>query len=628
MNAMLIHDTRFRVLIAILLLVLPFEVLSLLSVPIPWWISYPVLLPIIGYTGWPVFRKAIRSLSKGSVSSINVLVSIATMGALYLRQPEEAAIITALFALGEALESFGVSRSQSALQHLVSSSPKTAQKRGTSSTTPVDEIRTDDVIIVMSGDQIPLDGLVIKGRSLVDEATITGEPLPHNRGEGDSVFAGTFNSDGYLEIKVTREARDSTLAKIIELTYKSAEKKATSQRLIERFAFYYTPTMMALSLALVLVPVLLYRQPFDAWLTSALSLLVIACPCALVISTPVAVFSAIGNATGKGILVKGGRYMEAMGTVKAIGFDKTRTLTKGEPVVTDVQPLAGTGTEELLACAAGIEAFSKHPLAKSITDKAREWNLDVHAFENFHSVPGKGVKGDCLVCSDRHHCLGVARFVAEEHDLNESVLRHVDEFERQGKTTVVLSSHGKVKGVIGIADRIRPESKKAIRQLKSLGLHAAMLTGDNQVSASHVARELEITDVHAELLPDAKVAVLKTLEGAYGPTAMVGDGVNDAAALASATVGIAMGAIGSDIALENADIALMTENLSLLPFLVRLGRACRRLVRVNVAAAILIKAVFIALALSGHTSLALAVFADVGVTILVILNSLRLFHFA
>ncbi len=621
-------DRKFRFLSLAVLIVLPFEILSLRSIHLSPWIELPLFLSLIAYFGWPVFRSALKSLLKLNVGNINLLMTIAVIGALYLGENEEAVIITVLFALGEALEAYGVQRSQSALQHLVSSSPKTAQLKGKDEKTPIEQIQIGDIITVFPGDQIPLDGEIIKGSSLIDEATITGEPLPRNKSEGDAVFAATFNGDSYLEIRVTKTANDTTLAKIIHLTYESSEKKASSQKFIEKFARYYTPAIIVLAILVVVVPVLAYHQPFQPWLLRALSLLVIACPCALVISTPVAVFSAIGNATKKGILVKGGQFMEAMGKVKAIAFDKTRTLTKGEPIVSDIVAFNGYSKEEVLACAAGMEAFSKHPVAKSITDKAQELKLDMHAFENFQSVMGKGVKGDCLVCTDKHHCLGSRTFVGEEHAMAQEVLQKVDEFEAQGKTTIVMSTEGQIKGVIGVTDALRPESAETIATLTKADIHSVILTGDNLASAQYVAKTLGIDDVRAGLLPEAKVEAIRQLGKQYGDVAMIGDGVNDAAALATATVGIAMGAVGSDIAMENADIALMTSNLNLLPFLVRLGQKCQQKIRFNVTAAIIIKLLFIGLALSGHSNLALAIFADVGVTVLVILNSLRLYSFA
>ncbi len=621
------RNRKFQFLLGALALVIPFEILSLFSLHLPVYIELPLFLGIIAWFGWGVFRNAFEGLLKLNFSNINLLMTIAVIGAFAIREWEEAVIIVVLFSLGEALEAYGVQRSRSALQQLVASTPKTAQLKGSTDRVSVEDVKPGEIIVVSSGDQIPLDGEIVQGRSLVDEATITGEPLPRSKDIGDTVYAGTFNNDGYLEIRVTKAAKDTTLAKIIHLTYESAEKKASSQKFIEKFSKYYTPAVMFGAVLLVLIPVFIFGKPFTPWFTQALTLLVISCPCALVISTPVAVFSAIGNATQRGILIKGGQFIEAMGKIKAIAFDKTRTLTKGEPIVSDVVAFNGYSKEEVLACAAGMEALSKHPVARSITTKAEDLKLDIHVFENFQSVMGKGLKGDCLVCTDKHHCLGSRKFVGEEHRLEDEVLQKVEEFEQQGKTTVVMGTQGKIKGVIGVTDEIRPESAAVIASLKRLGIQPVMLTGDNRSSAQYVAQKVGIQEVMAELLPEDKVQALRKLIEEHAEVAMIGDGVNDAAALASASVGIAMGAISSDIAMESADIALMNVNLSLLPFLVGLGRACKRTIQVNIGAAVAVKVLFIGLALTGISNLALAIFADVGMTVLVILNSLRLYKF-
>lgn len=623
----ILNNTKLRFLVIALLIIVPFEILSLYSLHFPNYIELPLFLGIILWFGRDVFKSAFRSLIKFNVSNINLLMTIAVIGAFYINEWEEAVIIVILFSLGEELERYGVEKSRSALQKLVSNSPKTALIKGQKNPVFIETITIGEIIVVSDGDQIPLDGEIVKGSSLIDEATITGEPLPKSKNIGDTVYAGSFNGGGYLEIEVTKVSKDTMLAKIIHLTCEAAEKKASSQKFIEKFAKYYTPFILFGSLLLVLIPVFVFGKPFDPWFTQALTLLVISCPCALVISTPVAVFSAIGNATQRGVLIKGGQFIEAMGKIKVIAFDKTRTLTKGEPIVSDIVSFNGYTKEEVLACAAGIEAFSKHPVAKSITIKANELGIDVHAFENFQSLMGKGLRGDCLVCADRHHCLGNRKFVSEEHNIEEKVLQKVDELESQGKTTIVMSAVGKIKGVIGVMDEIRPESKEVIAELKGLNVNSVMLTGDNKSSAVYVAKTLGINEIRAELLPENKVQELSKLKEKYGDIGMIGDGVNDAAALAFATVGIAMGAISSDVAMESSDIALMNMNLELLPFLVRLGRVCRRTIQMNIGAAIIVKVLFIGFAFAGLGNLALAIFADVGITLLVILNSLRLFRY-
>lgn len=623
----LLKNNKFRSLIVTLLVVAPFEVLSFFSIHLPLWIELPLFFGIIIVFGRRVFISGIRSLVRLDFSNINLLMTIATFGAVYLQQFEEAVIIIILFALGDTLEEFGIERSQTALKELIEKTPKSAQIKGKEEKVPIEDIKIGEVIIIKPGDQIPLDGKVVKGSSLVDEATITGEPLPRNKYIGDFVYAGTLNSQGYLEVKVTKKAKDTTLSKIIDLTYKSAEEKSVSQKFIEKFAKIYTPSVVFAALLLVIIPVVFWGKPFNLWFTQALTLLIIACPCALVISTPITIFSAIGNATQKGVLIKGGRFIEEMGKVRAIAFDKTRTLTKGEPIVSDVVPFNDFAEEEVIACAAGMEAFSEHPIAKSILARAREKRVKIHQFANFQAVPGKGLKGECTVCFDKHHCLGNIKFVTEEHRVEEVVLKKVEEFEKQGKTTIVISDNKRVKGVIGVTDEIRKESKPLVENLLKLKITPVILTGDNKSSAKFIASKLGIEVVKAELLPDKKVEELSKLIRQYKHVAMVGDGVNDAPALATASVGVTMGAIGSDVAVENADIALMNDKLNMVTYLAGLGKKCVEKIRFNIASAVLVKFLFLFLAVGGLSNLALAIFADVGVTVLVILNSLRLYDY-
>ncbi len=623
----LLQNTKFRFLLLGLLIVVPFEILSILSIHMPPWIELPLFLTLIIAFGHAVFLSGLQSIVKFNFSNINLLMTVAIIGAMYLGELEEAVIIVVLFSLGETLEKYGIQRSQQALRALIDKAPKSALLKATNEKVPIESVEVGSIVIIKPGDQIPLDGIVTEGSSLIDEAAITGEPLPKNKRIGDTVFAGTHNGQGYLEVRVTKIAKDTTLAKIIDLTYKSAEKKSQSQQFIESFSRYYTPAVMGIAVLIVVIPVVFLGKPFTPWFTQALTLLLISCPCALVISTPIAVFSAIGNATRKGVLVKGGKFIEEMGKLKAIAIDKTRTLTKGEAVVSDIVPFNGYTENDVLACAAGMEAFSEHPIALSILQKAKEKGLAHHPFQNFQAVAGKGLRGECTVCTDKHHCMGSLRFITEEHSTEEKVLQKVSEFENQGKTTIVMSDQKTVKGVIGVTDEIRPESKQLINELKALGIKPVMLTGDNKASAWFVAEKVGIEEVKAELLPDEKVKELSRLLEQYKYVAMVGDGVNDAPALATASVGIAMGAIGSDLAIENADIALMNNNLAVLPFLVKLGKKTVETVRFNVTAAVGVKLLFLVLAVTGWSSLALAIFADVGMTLLVVVNSLRLYRF-
>ncbi len=625
--AELLKIKKIRLLFLSLLLIIPLEAFALFSLHLPQWIELPFFIGIALYFGKDVFKSGIQSLFVLNFSNINLLMTIAVAGAFYIQQYEEAVIIIVLFGLGEALQDLGIEKSQSALEELVKKTPKSALLKGKEEKTPIEDIKIGDIVVIKPGDYIPLDGVVTSGQSLIDEAAITGEPLPKSKYEGDNVFAGTVNTSGYLEMRVTKTAKDTTLAKIIDLTFAAAEKKSKAQQFIEKFASYYTPVVILASLLTFVIPVFIFNQPATPWITQALTLLIISCPCALVISTPISVFSAIGNATKKGILIKGGRFLEEMGKIKAIAFDKTRTLTKGEPIVSDVVPFNGFTKEDVLACASGIESLSEHPLAKSIIKKAQELKLNLHEFSNFEAVAGKGVKGDCAVCLDRHHCMGTLKFITQEHNVEEQILKQVEAFEKEGKTTIVMTEDKKVVGVIAITDAIREESKATIAQLKKLGITSIMLTGDNQSSANFVASQLGIDEAKAALLPDQKVAEVARLQQVYHSVAMVGDGVNDAPALTSSSVGIAMGAIGSDVAVENADIALMNNNLSLLPYLIELGRKTAATIRINTIMAVAVKLVFLGLAVVGMSNLSLAIFADVGMTIIVVMYSLRLFKF-
>jgi len=438
------------------------------------------------------------------------------------------------------------------------------------------------------------------------------------------VFAGTLNKHGVLEVEVTKTSKDTTFSKIKELTFQATQVKAKTQKFIETFSQYYTPSVILLAFFLVVVPTLVFDQPFDSWLLRGLSLIVIACPCALVISTPISIYSAIGNASTRGALIKGGRYLEAIGQIKAIALDKTRTLTYGQPIVTDVLPFGKTSKEDLLACAAGIEIFSEHPLAQSIVEAAKNEKITLHNATNFQSVVGKGAKADCLVCKDRHHCVGKLSFILEEHPIPQEFIQEVERLQSEGKTAIVIATHQEIKGVIALSDKMRPESKSLIDGLKDLNIQSVMLTGDNSASARLIAKALGITEIKAELLPEDKAKAIKELIDEHGSVAMVGDGVNDAPALALSNVGISISSLGSDTALEAASIVILNDRLDIIPFLVQLGQKTIRTIKLNTSLAIAVKLVFIGLALAGMSQLALAIFADVGVTIIVILISLRL----
>jgi Cd2+/Zn2+-exporting ATPase len=673
----LFKNAKFRWQLAALAVIVPFLTLSYFSMHASLWVELPIFGAIIVFFGREVFLSAFRSLIKLKFSNINLLMTVAVIGAIYLRQFEEAAVIIVLFAIGDNLEEFGIKRSQAALKKLVDSTPKKASVKGRQKEVSIEDIEIGQTVIIKPGDVIPMDGKVTYGNSLVDESTITGEPLPKNKYPNDTVYAGTLNGNGYLEVEVTRKGKDNTLSKIIDLTYKSSEKKTSSQKFIEKFAKIYTPAVMAAAILLVIIPVVLLKKPFEYWFAQALTLLIISCPCALVISTPVTIFSAVGNATKKGALIKGGIFLEEMGKIKAIAFDKTKTLTKGSPTVSDVIALNGFTESDVLACAAGLEAFSEHPIAKSIVKKAIEIGAEPHEFKDFQSVTGKGLTGECSVCADKIHFLGNFRFISENrgnningntdsnygagntalavnnadsgnsadsdnstannaaakndsdanNDNNDFILKKIGELEKQGKTAIVMSDNKRIKGIIAVTDEIRKESKPLIESMLKLNVKPIMLTGDNQASAQFIASNLGIETVKAGLLPENKVAELTKLLDEYKHVAMAGDGVNDAPALAGASVGIAMGATGSDIAIENSDIALLNDNLALLPYLIKLGRKVAGIIKFNIVFAVSIKFLFLILAAFGLSNLSLAIFADVGVTIIVIINGLRPFGY-
>ena len=630
MTETLWRDVKFRWLAASVVVVGVFEFLSLAGWHLPGAVDGPFFAAVVISIGHRTLWRGLSALARLDFRSINLLLLIATVGAFYLGEYEEAAVVIVLFNLGERLEEFGMETSKSALQALIDRAPKTATVRGDGTVTrevAISEIGVGDTLVIKPSDMIAVDAEVITGGSSVDESTITGESLPKDKHAGDRVFAGTLNLQGYLEARVMKRAAESTLARIIETTFAATATKASTQKFIETFSAYYTPSIIALALVLVVVPVFVFAGPFELWFREALTLLIIACPCALVVSTPISIYAAIGNASSRGALIKGGKYVEAMGRVRAVAMDKTRTLTYGRPRVTDVLPFGEATREHLLACAAGIERYSEHPLAQAIVDAARAENVTLHDAENFRAVLGKGVTADCVVCYDRHHCIGKLPFISEEHDTREEVVTRVDALQREGKTSIVVSSSDGVEGIIAILDEVKPESKVAITQLERLGVVTVMLTGDNAAPAEAVAREVGIHEARAGLLPEDKAEAVKDLVTRYGVVAMVGDGVNDAPALALASVGVAMGAAGSDTAIEAASIALLNDRVELVPFLVRLGRRTIATIKLNTTLAVLTKFVVIGLAIAGRSSLALAILADVGVTVLVILNSLRILGF-
>ena len=621
------RDKKFVFLLSCVVLVLALEVLSILDINIPMPFAPFVFGAFILAIGHEVLWEGLKSLIRLRFSSITLLMTIAVIAAFYLGEYPEAAVVIVLYVLSERLESIGIQSSKTAINALVDQSPKTATIQATGAELSIDKIQPGTLIGVRPGALIPLDGKIISGESSVDEAAITGEPIPMDKHPGDFVFAGTLNKFGFLEIETTKLSKDTTFSKIVRLTFEAQANRSETQKFIQKFSKYYTPSVILLALLVFTIPVVFGNGDPDVWLLQAITLLVIACPCALVISTPVAIYAAIGNASSKGALVKGGKFIEAIARINALALDKTRTVTYGKPIVSDIIPLNVRDKEELLACAAGAELFSEHPLAEAIVEASKKEGYTPHEVHRYQSIMGKGASAECLVCEDETIFVGKLDYIREHQPVTEEAENIVERLSDEGKTSVVISFGDGVAGIIGLTDEIRKESREAINQLKALNVMPVILTGDHPNAAAYVAHEVGIEEFHGGLLPEDKADEMKKLLARYKYVAMAGDGINDAPALAQSSVGIAMGAAGSDTAIETADIALMNDKLTLIPFLVRLGRATIKRIRFNTIGAILVKVVFISLAFLGYSNLVMAIAADVGVTLIVILTSLRLMKF-
>jgi Cd2+/Zn2+-exporting ATPase len=621
------HDKKFLFLLFAIAIVIALEVLSIIGIHIPMPYAPFIFATFILGIGYNVIWNGVKAIFKVQFSNINLLMLIAVIGAFYLKEFPEAAVLVVLYVLGERLEDIGIENSKSALDELVSKAPKTAFVKSLNENVPIDKIAVGTIIQVKPGEMIPLDGKIISGETTVDEAAITGEPIPKDKHTGDNLFAGTLNKNGFIEIETTKLSIDTTFSKIVRLTFEATANKSETQKFIQQFSKYYTPAMIALSVLLFVVPVYVLHLDFVQWLLQAITLLVIACPCALVISTPVAIYAAIGNASAKGALVKGGKYIEALASIKAIALDKTRTITFGNPIVSDIIPLNGTSHEELLACTAGAEVFSEHPLAQAIVDASRKQGFEPHKTEAFKSIMGKGATAKCLVCEDETIYVGKLDFIKEHQHTDNETEKIVEQLSSQGKTSVVVSFGEGVAGVIGLMDEIKPDSAAALKEIEAMNIEPVMLTGDSEKAANYIAQQVGIKKIFGNMLPENKSEKIKELLQQYGKVAMVGDGINDAPALAQSTVGIAMGAAGSDTAIETANIALMNDKLSLIPFLIRLSQKTLSRIKFNTIGAITVKLIFITLAFFGYSNLVFAIAADVGVTLIVILTSLRLMNF-
>ncbi|MBI2735929.1 MAG: cadmium-translocating P-type ATPase [Rhodospirillales bacterium] len=556
---------------------------------------------------------------------MNLLMTIAVAGAIGIGAWFEAATVSFFFALALALETWSLGRARRAVAALMELAPPTARLKmddGSERDVPAAEVKVGARIVVRPGDKVPLDGRVVAGESELNQAPITGESVPVAKALGDEVFAGTINGEGAIDVVTTKTASDTTLAQIIRMVGSAQSRRAPSEQWVEKFARVYTPVVMVLAVAIFLVPPLLLGGLWEDWFYRALVLLVIACPCALVISTPVTIVAALAGAAKQGVLVKGGVHLETPAHLKVVAMDKTGTLTEGRPQVVEVVPLGGRSEIEILGVAAALEVRSAHPIAHAILAKAAELKAAWEPAEAVQAVTGRGVVGRV---DGNEMWLGSRRYIEERRIGSAEVLQRADALSSAGRTIVAVGDHREVWGLVAVADAVRPEAKDIVAALHSAGIkQVVMLTGDNRATAEAIAQQTGIDEVRAELLPGDKVAAVEDLVRRHGSVAMVGDGVNDAPAMGRANLGIAMGAMGSDAAIETADVALMSDDLSKLPWLVRHSRATLGVIRQNVAFSIAVKLLFTALTVIGLASLWGAIAADVGASLLVVLNGLRL----
>ncbi|MDX1413859.1 MAG: heavy metal translocating P-type ATPase [Candidatus Promineifilaceae bacterium] len=594
------------------------------------------LLYIIAYiTGGTFGLKAGMESLRARTIDVDLIMVLAALGAAYVGQPFEGAMLLFLFSLSNVLQKYALGRTRNAIRAMMELRPSQALvKRGNQLVAlPIDRINVSDHIVVKPGERIALDGIVVEGSSTVNQASITGESMPVNKEIGDKIFAGTINQNGFLEIGVTKLAKESTIARLIQMVEEAQSEKAETQRFIDKAEQYYAVGVLVLTGLAILIPILFMQESIDQTLYRAMTIMVAASPCAIVISTPATVLSAIGNGARRGVLFKGGVHVENAATVKVIAFDKTGTLTIGEPKVTDVLSCKIWDGDEntLLALTAAVEHKSEHPLAQAVVNAASARGLEIPEATAFQAITGKGVQatvdGQQILIGNRKslQALSAANF--------DEATRFVDQLQEQGKTSVLVSQldnheEATILGVIAFADILRSDAAEVVSSLKSKGVeHVVMLTGDNEIVAQNIAAEVGVDDVYAELLPEDKVKVVNTVREKYGPVAMVGDGVNDAPALATADIGIAMGAAGTDVALETADIVLMSDNLQNLPYVIGLSRKTRKTLIVNLGFALLMIILMLAAIFWRDLPLPAAVIGHEGGTVLVSLNGMRMLNY-
>lgn len=585
-----------------------------------------ILAIIIG--GFDLFKEGFSDLIKLDFS-MESLMTIAIIGAAFIGEWAEGSIVVILFAISEALERFSMDKARQSIRSLMDIAPKEAliRRNNVEQLVSVDKIDIDDIMIIKPGQKIAMDGLVINGHSSVNQAAITGESVPVEKQLDDEVFAGTLNEEGVLEVKVTKKVTDTTIAKIIHLVEEAQGERAPAQAFVDKFAKYYTPFIIIMALLIVVVPPLFFGGDWNKWLYQGLSILVVGCPCSLVISTPVSIVSAIGNAAKNGVLVKGGVYLEEIGHLRAIAFDKTGTLTKGKPVVTDFIATSSETDINYLSIISSLESLSQHPLASAILNEADKTNVDYKSIqiEDFQSITGKGLTG---IHQNIRYYIGSPKLFSASVIEETAVKVQYRQFQEQGKTAMYFGTDEQILGVIAVADEVRDSSAAVISELHKLSIeHTIMLTGDNTKTAESIGKQLGVTEIKGDLMPQEKLDSIKALRTTYNKVAMVGDGINDAPALAASTVGIAMGGAGTDTALETADVALMGDDLQKLPFIVRLSRQTLKVIKQNITFSLGIKLLALLLVIPGWLTLWIAIVADMGATLLVTLNGLRLMKF-
>lgn len=569
--------------------------------------------------GFDLFKGGLVNLSR-FYFDMKTLMTIAIIGAAIIGEWREGAVVVFLFAVSEALEAYSMNKARQSISQLMDIAPPTAtiRKNGKLIEVDTDSIQINDVLIVKPGQKIAMDGIVIKGASAVNQASITGESVPVMKSIEDEVFAGTLNEEGSLEVKVTKRVEDTTIAKIIHLVEEAQAEKAPSQKFVDKFAKYYTPAIIMIAILVATVPPL-FGADWQTWIYQGLAVLVVGCPCALVVSTPVAIVTAIGNAAKQGVLIKGGIHLEEIGRLQAIAFDKTGTLTKGYPEVTHVE---ADVPKEFIQKVMSIENYSQHPLAQAIVKYGAKEHIHSVEIEQFQSVTGKGAEG---VVEGTKWSVGSVSWISSISNVSFEVTTKIEQLQTEGNTVMLASADGVYQGFIAVADPVRPTSKVVLEKLKKAGIrHTVMLTGDDKLTANAIAMKLGMTDVEAGLMPEQKLSAIKSLIGKYKTVAMVGDGVNDSPALAAATVGIAMGGAGTDAALETADVALMGDDLEKLPYTIRLSRKALHIIKENIMFALGLKIIALLLIIPGWLTLWIAIFADMGATLIVVLNSLRL----